>query len=138
MSTEQNDLKSFIEKWQDGPEQNKKGFLYLLESLESLDGVEITFKPREGVTYSVRGRHPEQKNRPLFVMVDVIEGEPRWLSVCFYGQMISDNEEKGDFVPQGLLGEDAICFDLEEYSEESLQYLKERMEEAHAKAMAGE
>ena len=63
-------------------------------------------------------------------MVDVIEDDPRWLSVCFYGDMISDPEEKGDFVPGGLLGQDARCFDINQYSEEELRYIKARMDEA--------
>jgi len=29
--------------------------------------------------------------------------------------MITDPEERGDFVPEGLLGEYAHCFDIEEF-----------------------
>ena len=63
-------------------------------------------------------------------MVDVIEDTPRWLSVCFYNEMIGDPDENGDFVPDGLLGEDALCFDLEEFNEESIRYVQARMDEA--------
>ncbi len=127
-------LEDFIAQWQDSPEQNKKGLLYLKKVLESLNGVNLDFIPREGLTYSLRAKHPNQKEKELFVMVDVIEGEPRWLSVCFYAEMISDPDGKGDLVPEGLLGEDAICFDVDQYSEEALEYIQQRIIEAHASA----
>lgn len=125
------ELENFIEEWQDSVEKNKKSFLYFKNVLESLGGVDLEFIARPGVTYSLRGHHPKQQDRPLFVMVDVIEGEPRWLSVCFYANTIDDPEEKGDFVPQGLLGEDAICFDLDQYNEQDINYLQQRMEKAY-------
>jgi hypothetical protein len=74
--------------------------------------------------------HVNQKSRELFVMVDVIDDSPRWLSICFYGEMIADPEEKGDFVPEGLLGEDAVCFDLEEHDGALMRYIEARMDEA--------
>lgn len=129
------DLEEFIEQWQDSPEQNRKIFLHLQSVLKSLDDVILEFVPRDGVTYSLRAKHPNQKEKSLFVMVDVIEGEPRWLSVCFYAQMVTDPGEKGDFVPQGLLGEDAVCFDLDEYNDEGLKYVQERIEEAYRSAV---
>ncbi len=63
-------------------------------------------------------------------MVDVIEDTTRWLSICFYGDMIADPEERGDFVPGGLLGEDAVCFDLEEQDETLVKYIETRLDEA--------
>jgi hypothetical protein len=127
-------LRTFVEQWQDGGEQNKIGFLLFKETLESMPSVSLDFIPRSGVTYSLRGKHSNQSDRPLFVMIDVIEGEPRWLSVCFYAEMISDPEERGDFVPGGLLGEDAVCFDMEEFAEEPARYLIARLNEACASA----
>ena len=69
-------------------------------------------------------------------MVDVIEDEPRWLSVCFFNEMIQDPEERGAFVPGGLLGEDALCFDLDTCTEEALAYVVSRLEEARRAATA--
>ncbi|WP_281491932.1 hypothetical protein [Desulfosarcina cetonica] len=63
-------------------------------------------------------------------MVDVIEDAPRWLSVCFYGDMISDPEDMGDFVPEGLLGEDAMCFDIDRWDDHLIAYVESRMDEA--------
>jgi hypothetical protein len=130
MNTSMQELKSFIDEWLDSPEKNKKGFIRLKEYLESLPGVILTFLPRPGLTFSLRASHVTQKDKQLFVMVDVIEGSPRWLSVCFYSEMISDPDEKGDFVPGGLLGQDAKCFDMDSYSEEAVRYLEERIAEA--------
>ena len=123
-------LDSFIENWSETPEQNKKAFVRLKDYIVSKTGVNLDFIPREGLTYSLRATHENQNNKPLFVMVDVIEDTPRWLSVCFYNDMITDPDERGDFVPDGLLGEDALCFDLEEYNEEGIQYVEVRIYEA--------
>jgi hypothetical protein len=124
------ELESFTENWTETPEQNKKAFMRLKDYLASKPGVNLEFIAREGLTYSLRAAHENQKNKPLFVMVDVIEDTPRWLSVCFYNEMIADPDEHGDYVPDGLLGEDALCFDLEEFNEESIQYVQARMDEA--------
>ncbi len=68
------------------------------------------------------------------IMVDVIEDVTRWISICFYGDMISAPEEKGDFVPGGPMGEDAVCFDLEEQDNTLIKYIEERLDEAWANA----
>ena len=130
-------LESFIENWTETQEQNKKAFVRLRDYMASKTGVNLDFIPREGLTYSLRATHENQKNKPLFVMVDVIEDSPRWLSVCFYNDMITDPDESGDFVPDGLLGEDALCFDLEEFNEESIQYVEARINEACESAAQG-
>ncbi|MDJ0889370.1 MAG: hypothetical protein QNI89_18875 [Desulfobacterales bacterium] len=123
-------LNTFIAEWPASPEKNRDVFIHLQDTLASQAGVSLDFVPRPGVTYSLRAVHVHQKNRDLFVMVDVIEDDPRWLSVCFYGDMITDPEEKGDFVPEGLLGEDAVCFDIEKWDETSIQYVEARIQEA--------
>lgn len=124
------EITNFLEKWEDTPEQNKKAFIHLLDNLRKKTGISLDFLARPGVTYSLRAMHKNQKDKPLFVLVDVIEDQPRWLSVCFYGDMISDPDEKGDYVPEGLLGEDATCFDLESYNEEDFRYVEKRIDEA--------
>ena len=123
-------LNTFIEEWPASPEKIKDLFIRLRDALASREGVTLDFVPRPGVTYSLRAVHVNQKNRDLFVMVDVIEDDPRWLSVCFYGDMIGDPEEKGDFVPEGLLGEDAVCFDIERWDDSLIRYLEARLQEA--------
>lgn len=130
-------LQLFMDGWKDTQESNKKAFIRLKAHLEAKDGVQLEFIPRSGVTYSLRATHPNQQQRALFVMLDVIEDDPRWLSVCFYGEMITDAEEQGDFVPQGLLGEDAICFDLEQYDDDLLNYVESRLDEAYQSAIKG-
>lgn len=131
------ELQSFVDDWTETDERNKEAFIRLKSHLDAKDGVQLEFIPRPGVTYSLRAAHQNQKQRSLFVMVDVIEDEPRWLSVCFYGEMITDPDEQGDFVPEGLLGEDAMCFDIDEYDDGFLQYVESRMDEAYQSA-AGE
>ena len=129
-------INAFLDTWDDTPEQNKQGFIRLKNLLLGMQGVDLAYLPRPGLTYSLRASWP-QHNRPLFVMIDVIEDQPRWLSVCFFGDMVQDPEEKGAFVPGGLLGEDALCFDLETCTAEGLQYVEARIEEACRAAMGG-
>ena len=129
-------LTSFIDEWKETAEKNRAVFLHLRDYLAQKEGVSLEFIPRPGLTYSLRAVHAAQKKRGLFVMVDVIEDDPRWLSVCFYGEMISDPEEQGDFVPEGLLGDDAICFDIEERDETLIGYVELRLDEAWRSAAA--
>ncbi len=129
-AVENPELVAFIEAWEETPEKNREVFLHFRDYLVKNENIKLDFISRPGVTYSLRAVHPAQTGRELFVMIDVIEDSPRWLSVCFYGDMISDPEEMGDFVPEGLLGEDAVCFDIEEKDESLVRYLEIRLDEA--------
>jgi hypothetical protein len=130
------ELDLFISDWNDNVTRIKQAFEELLAHLNTLADTGLEFVARPTVSYSVRPKHELQKKRSLFAMVDVIDDDPdnRWLSVCFYGEMITDPEEKGDLIPEGLLGEDGYCFDLDEYDTGDLDYLKQRLTEAHANA----
>lgn len=104
--------------------------------LKTLPDTTLDFNERPKVSYSLRPRHNSQKNRSLFAMMDVIDDDPddRWLSVCFYGEMITDPDEAGDLIPEGLLGEDGYCFDLYSYDKDEVEYLKQRLTQAHDNA----
>jgi hypothetical protein len=97
----------------------------------------LTFKARPGVSYSFRASSDKHGESKLFVMVDIIDDDPedRWLSVCFYGDMITDTDEAGNLIPQGLLGEDGYCFDIYEYDESKIYYVEQRIDEAYAKTL---
>ena len=129
-------MKKFIDDWQETDTKTKQAFTELLDHLNSLDDITLEFIARPKVSYSLRPRHANQKDRSLFAMVDVIDDDPdeRWLSVCFYGEMITDPEETGDLIPEGLLGDDGYCFDLYEYDTDEIAYLKKRLTQAHKNA----
>ncbi|NDV26242.1 hypothetical protein [Desulfovibrio sp. JC010] len=126
------ELDKFISDWTEDPAGVKEVFVEFKNLLESLDNTEIEFHARPGVTYSMRGVKKGQDKWPLFVMVDVIDDDPsnRWLSVCFFGDLINDPDELGDFVPGGLLGQDGHCFDADDA--ESKEYIAARIKEAHS------
>lgn len=128
------ELSTFIDGWNEASDTNKNIFLRFKDRLAAMEGVSLSFISRPGITYSLRAVHKHQTEKELFVMVDVIEDESRWLSICFYGDMITDPGEKGDFVPGGLLGDDAICFDLEEQDDALVSYIEQRLDEAANKA----
>ncbi len=135
-SATDSELNAFIKEWEETPEKNREVFLHFRDYLSKKEDVTLEFIPRPGLTYSLRAVHAAQKERGLFVMVDVIEDSPRWLSVCFYGEMITDPEENGDFVPEGLLGDDAVCFDIEAWDKALIRYIENRLDEAWRSAAA--
>lgn len=130
------ELEHFTDNWADSTEQNKKAFVSLKDYLISKTGVVLDFVSRPGITYSLRAVHENQKEKSLFILVDVIEDQPRWLSVCFYSHMITDADEKGVFIPQGISGDDAVCFDVETYDKDYIKYLESRIDEAYQYASA--
>ncbi len=130
------ELAQFLADWKDNDTRIKQAFEELLTHVKALDKTELAFVARPSVSYSVRPRHRDQKSRSLFAMVDVIDDNPkeRWLSICFYGDMITDPDETGDLIPGGLLGEDGYCFDLDVYDVDEIAYLKQRLTQAHDNA----
>jgi len=132
------ELDELLQEWTDSARRTKQAFLNLKDHLSRRTDLTLDFNARPGVTFSLRAKHDHQHQRPLFAMIDIIDDDPsdRWLSVCFYGEMISDPDGIGDFVPEGLLGENAHCFDIEEWDEERLQYVTDRLDEAYTQAAA--
>lgn len=130
------EVDTFIEQWQAGDNGMKDCFLALYHTVSHLAGTSLSFVGRPGVSYSLRPRHANQQDRELFAIIDVIDDEPeaRWLSVCFYGDMICDPEERGEVIPGGLAGSDGYCFDLYEADDAAVSYLKARLEEAWSRA----
>lgn len=126
------ELTTFVDTWTTDPNLTKACFTALKSHLEGLDGIKLDFVPRPGITYSLRAAHENQTKRNLFAMVDVIDDDPadRWLSVCFYNELVDDPKDLGDEVPGGLMGEDAKCFDLYEGDDEMVRYIKERLQAA--------
>ena len=129
-------LETFIDNWTETESKTKQAFIEIYEHLKTLVDTTFEFNERPKVSYSLRPRHTSQKKRSLFAMVDVIDDDPqdRWLSVCFYKEMITDPDEAGELIPEGLLGEDGYCFDLYEYDKAEIKYLKQRLSQAHENA----
>lgn len=123
-------IAEFIEGWQKDPLGSRKAFLEYKKFLDSLEKGKTEFVSRPGVSFSLRGLNPAENK--IFALVDVVDDEPdnRWLSVCFYAAMVTDPDERGDFVPQGLMGEDALCFNLDEDNPEMKAYILNRLQEA--------
>lgn len=133
-------IDNFINGWVEDPFETKAIFNSLFQDLKQKEDVTIEFHERPGITYSLRGIHKNQKDRPLFVMIDVIDDDPkqRWLSVCFYGDMIEDPDEQGDLIPEGLLGSDGYCFDLTEHDDALVDYVRRRIQKAYENACNNE
>lgn len=128
------ELETFLSQWEACDARD--AFLAFRQTLEAVDGVTLDFKARPGITYSLRGAHAAQQGRELFVLIDVIDDDPeqRWLSVCFYDDLVTDAQEQGDWVPGGLMGENARCFNVDEADEDLVAYVAERIREAGANA----
>jgi len=125
-------LNSWFSDWSVDPNGIRPVFAAMYEFLRTCNEVSLEYKGRPGVTHSLRARHAAQKGRELFVLVDVIDDQPdaRWLSVCFYADLVTDPEERGDIVPGGLMGEDACCFDIDMPENDITRYMLQRVQEA--------
>ena len=132
------EVREFLDNWRTDPLNARQAFTAYRDFLANLPGVRLDFKARPGVSYSLRARHEAQRKRELFVLVDVVDDEPenRWLSVCFYADMITDPDELGDYVPEELMGEDACCFNLDEDDAAMRDYIAARLAEAAESAAA--
>lgn len=128
---------SFLEAWTQDPNAVKPAFARLKAVLEQCGEAELSFKARPGITYSLRGACPGH-DRDLFVMVDVVDDDPadRWLSVCFYDDQVTDPEDRGDWAPGGLGGQDARCFNIDEEDAAAVAYVEARIREAWQAAQA--
>lgn len=129
-------VQQFLSEWTSDTLGTKPVFQFLYDGLRNKEGVRLEWVDRPGISYSLRATHENQKERPLFVMLDVIDDDPeeRWLSVCFYGDMVSDPDELGDLIPGGLLGSDGYCFDVSEGEDGLRQYVGMRIQEAYENA----
>lgn len=132
-------VRQFLDEWKTDAIGMKPLFQALYDGMKAWEGLRLEWVARPGVTYSLRGTHENQTERPLFVMMDVIDDDPeeRWLSVCFYGDMVSDPDELGDLIPGGLLGSDGYCFDISEADETLGAYVGARIREAYENAAGG-
>jgi len=132
-------VEKFIDDWKDDTLGLKPVFASYFHDLQGKANAEIEFNERPGISYSLRGMHKNRKDRPLFLMIDVIDDDPkeRWLSVCFYGDTIKDPDEAGDLIPEGLLGDDGYCFDLDDADETLVAYVRQRIQEAYQHAGVG-
>ena len=130
------ELDALLEGWTESEAKTKTAFADYKDLLLSFEGASLSFKGRPGVSFSLRAKHDKQTERELFVLVDVVDDDPedRWLSVCFYADMINDADELGDWVPGGLMGEDACCFNLDEDDAAMRAYIKDRITDAYNNA----
>ena len=126
-------LTEFLNTWT-GDDCNAKSFFQQFhQQLAAKQQVTLDWVSRPGISHSLRGNIAGQTEYPLFVMIDVIDDDPdsRWLSVCFYGEMIDDPDDQGDLVPGGLLGKDGHCFDLDDNDPELAAYIAARIDQAY-------
>ncbi len=133
------EIASFLQSWQGDNQPMREWFRQFYQHLSSMEGVSLTFVARPGVSYSIRPVHVNQTVRDKFAIVDVIDDDPseRWLSVCFYEDMITDPNGRGELIPGGLSGSDGYCFDMYENDEELGRDLLARLNEAVSAAAAG-
>ncbi|MEN8257282.1 MAG: hypothetical protein ABFS09_05405 [Thermodesulfobacteriota bacterium] len=138
-NTTQGEIESFIANWQVDGLGTKAAFEGLMELLEKNQKNLVSFHARPGITCSLRAQIVlgQGEEGPLYAMVDVIDDDPeqRWLSVCFYGERITDPDGWGDFVPGGLLGQDAVCFDYDAENGELLRYIEQRIMESYQSSL---
>jgi hypothetical protein len=131
----------FLALWPPAQEGLRRAYLWLKERAESLPGAVWSFIPRPGVSYSLRFDlvpRPSGRQRQVYFLVDVVGAAGEFfLSVCYYEDEVSDPDELGNAIPQGLFMETGYCFDVDGFDEKQLAYLDARLNEAHAAALKG-
>lgn len=129
------EMTRLLEVWPNDPRNMKQTFLKVIDKLRAAQGTCLNFISRPGVSYSLRAslKNPYKKTPSLFALVDIIDDDPdnRWLSICFYEEMITDPNELGNLVPKGILGEDGYCFDLYKEDPSLISYVERRIDEAY-------
>jgi hypothetical protein len=128
------DIETFLAEWPGADQPLRDVFRLYYQELSAMAGVTLSFTARPGVSYSLRPRRSHRDGREFFAVIDVIDDEPqaRWLSVCFYQDMITDPEGRGQCIPGGLAGDDGYCFDISEATADLTDYLVARLREAGA------
>ncbi len=127
-------LSDILNKWTRDEMNVKDALLRLANRFSEKSQSVLSVVSRPGISYSLRARtKAEVEEGTLITMIDIVDDDPdnRWLSVCFYGDCVTDPEEEGDLVPGGLLGEDGYCFDLYENNQNTITYLEQRIDEAY-------
>jgi len=132
-------LAALISSWPQDQAGLCQAFQALVEAVLAQPETRLSLVSREGISHSVRvgALNPAAgRERPVYGLVDVVTPRqgPWFLSVCFYEDEISDPEERGEAVPQGLYDETGYCFDVETYDPAQVVYLKARLVEARAAA----
>ncbi len=132
-------IEAFLTSWPGENEPMREWFRQFYQQLRAMEGVSLSFVARPGVSYSMRPVHVNQSGRDIFAIVDVIDDDPneRWLSVCFYEDMITDPNGRGELIPGGLSGSDGYCFNMSDNDDELGRDLLLRLQEAKASAAAG-
>ena len=130
------DIETFLAGWPGETQPMRDWFRLFYDELSRLPDVALSFAGRPGISFSMRPKHARQAGRNFFAIVDVIDDDPaaRWLSVCFYGDMITDPDVRGEVIPGGLAGDDGYCFDMYENDETLARYLVDRLHEAAGNA----
>jgi hypothetical protein len=134
-------LKDLMAAWPENQLELRQAFEELTEYARTRPGTNVSLISRAGVSHSFRATAEDpnpERDRPFFLLVDVIvsEADPWFISVCFFEDDITDPEDLGDSIPQGLFGENGCCFDVDDYDADLLSYVTKRIAEAHGRAMA--
>ena len=139
VSTGYREVEEFLNGWQEEIPAVKGCFSRLVAGLRILEGVTCTFMARPGMSYSLRPKHYRQQDRNFFMVIDIIDDDPeaRWLSICFYADLINDPDGRGEVIPGGLAGGDGYCFDLFADDEDQMSYLEKRCLEAYGSVKVG-
>lgn len=134
---------TFEEIFRNWPENQKglyKAFARLTDQAQNQPECTWKLLARPGISYSFRAAPadgPPSRKRPVYFLVDIVisQADPWFLSVCFYEDEISDPEDLGNPIPQGLFQETGYCFDVDDFDPRQLEYLEERMIEARQSAL---
>ncbi len=115
-SQSETNYQRFLAEWQEnGADSSLKiFFLEIIRRLDSVPRMVFKFTAHDHAGNTLRALRPDL-HRPLIALMEIPDDSPspRSFSIRFYDDALRDPHELGDWIPRGLVGEDARSFTFE-------------------------
>ena len=120
------DYQVFLAGWEEDVPGIKALFMEIVRRLNQTSRIVVSFIALDPAGGAVRAMRPDMQ-RPLIALLEFPEDSPApcSLSIRFYDNAVDDPKSLGDWIPRGLLGEDARSFTVEKNQPALADYVLE-------------
>ena len=107
------DFHQFLTAWKEHAPDLRALFVEIVRRLETVSGMMLDFHAHDHAGNSLRALLPGL-HRPLVALLEISDetDSPDSFAIRFYEDTLDDPRELGDWIPRGLLGEDARSFSI--------------------------
>lgn len=122
-------FKRFLSAWRDNGSDVRTVFVEILRRFEERSALRFEFSAHDHAGHTLRVLHPDL-SRSIVAIVEIPDDSdcPRTFAIRFYESMVRDPKEWGEWIPRGILGEDARNFIIESDRPALADYILERTE----------